>query len=65
MIQRCWKIKRIADGEEEIAVAKYVAEQKKLIEQGLTDQITPYITQRAQLTKDKNQESFQSFLQLV
>jgi hypothetical protein len=58
------KLKRIADGEDEISVAKYVAEQKRLIEQGLTDQITPYITQRAQLTKQKNEESFQSFLQL-
>lgn len=56
--------KRIKQGEDEVAVAKWVAEQKKLIEQGYAEQVQPLITSTSDLTKKKNDESFQSFLQL-
>lgn len=53
---------RVKAGEDEIAVARYVAEQKKLIEQGLADQVEPLKLQSIALTQEKNRTEIEGYI---
>jgi hypothetical protein len=58
------KLKRLEAGQSEIDVAKYVADQKLLIEQGFSDQVEPYIQKTKQIVEASNKANFDSYLAL-
>lgn len=58
------RLKKLEAGQSEVDVAKYVADQKLLIEQGFADQVAPYIQKTKQIVDASNRAQFESYIAL-